>query len=138
MNKDPYIVPDEAPLIILDIKSAVCMANNDKDTNNTSHIYRRDNFVRNGKNSKMHNIDWCEGGLQLEDISTKNNGEHYLTPKMKYIMVRLDNRDITVVQECWFYYQNEIYHHKDWQLRQNTCTRGVKGYRIVFGTRVMH
>ena len=39
----------------------------------------------------MHNIDWCEGGLQLAEITTKNVGDHYLTPGMKYIMVILDN-----------------------------------------------
>ena len=39
----------------------------------------------------MQNIDWCEGGLRLEDIATNNVGEHDLTPRMKYIMVRLDN-----------------------------------------------
>ena len=31
LNKDPYIVQEEAPLVILDIKYAVCMANNGKD-----------------------------------------------------------------------------------------------------------
>ena len=49
----------------------------------------------------MHNIDWCEGGLQLAKISTKNVSENDLTPRMKYIMVRLDNWDITLVQEGW-------------------------------------
>ena len=39
----------------------------------------------------MHNIDWCEGGLQLSDISTKNVVENYLNTRMKYIMVILDN-----------------------------------------------
>ena len=38
----------------------------------------------------MHKIDWCEGGLQLSHISTKNVGEHDLVPRMKYIMVRLE------------------------------------------------
>ena len=32
LNKDPDIVPEEAPLIVLDIKSAMCMAKNGKDT----------------------------------------------------------------------------------------------------------
>ena len=36
-------------------------------------------------------IDWCEGGLQLAGIVTKNVSEPDLTPRMKYIMVRLDN-----------------------------------------------
>ena len=49
----------------------------------------------------MHNINWCEWGLQLVDIATNNVGEPDLTPKMKYIMVRLDNWDRTLVQEGW-------------------------------------
>ena len=47
----------------------------------------------------MHNIDWCEEGLQLADIGTKNVSEPYLTPRMKYIMVRLEKCDRTLVQE---------------------------------------
>ena len=64
-------------------------------------------FVRNGEKCKMHKIEWCEGGLQLADIGTKNVSEPDLTPRMKYIMVRLEN---------W---------------RQNTFKRGVIVYRIV-------
>ena len=63
-------------------------------------------LVRNGENCKMHKINWCEGGLQLADIGTKNISEPDLTPRMKCIMVRLEN---------WI---------------QNTCTRGVIEYRI--------
>ena len=55
----------------------------------------------------MHKIDWCEGGLQLADIGTKNVSKPDLTPWIKYIMVRLEN------------------------LRHNTCTRGVIVYRII-------
>ena len=65
------------------------------------------NFVRNGEKCKMHKIDWCEGVLQLADIGTNNVSEPDLTPRMKYIMVRLEN------------------------LRQNTFTRGVIEYIIV-------
>ena len=65
LNKDSDIVPEEAPLIILDSKSDFCMAKNIKDTNNTRHIYRRVYFVRNDENCKMHNLGWCEGGLKL-------------------------------------------------------------------------
>ena len=36
LNKDPYIVPEEALLIILDRKFSVCKAKNDKHTNHTS------------------------------------------------------------------------------------------------------
>ena len=91
LNKDPEIVPEEAPLIVLDSKSTMCMDKNGKDTKHTRHIARRIHFVRNGEKCKMHKIDWCEGGLQLENIATKNVVEPYLTPRMKYIMVRLDN-----------------------------------------------
>ena len=85
------MVPKEAPLIVLDIKLAMCMANNGKDTKHTRHISRRMHFVRNGEKCKMHKIDWCEGGLQLSDIGTNNVIEPDLTPRMKYIMVRLEN-----------------------------------------------
>ena len=77
------------------------MAKNGKDIKQTRHIARIMHFVRNGENCKMHKIDWCEGGLQLSDISTKNVGEPDLTSRMKYIMVRLDNWDRTHVQEGW-------------------------------------
>ena len=69
----------------------MCMANNSKYTKHKIHIVRRMHFVRNGENCKMHNIDWCEGGLQLADISANNFDENDLTPRMKYIMVRLEN-----------------------------------------------
>ena len=38
LKKDSDKVPEEGPLIILDGKSSVCMAKNDKDTNYTRHI----------------------------------------------------------------------------------------------------
>ena len=37
----------------------------------------------------MHKIYWCEVGLKLANIGTKNVGEPNLTPRMKYIMERL-------------------------------------------------
>ena len=39
----------------------------------------------------MQKIDWCEGGLKLADIGTKNVSEPDLIPRVKYIMVRLEN-----------------------------------------------
>ena len=78
-------------MIALDSKSAMCMAKNGNDTKHTRHIARRIHFVSNGDNCKMHKIYWCEGGLQLADIGTKNVSEPDLTPRMKYIMVRLQN-----------------------------------------------
>ena len=67
------------------------MAKNGNDTNYTRKISRRVNFARNGEKCKMNKIDWCEGGLQLEEISTRNFGENYLNPTINYIMVRLNN-----------------------------------------------
>ena len=67
------------------------MAKNGKDSNHTRHIFRRLHLMRNGYKFKMHKIDWCEGGLQLAYIATKNFGENYLNPRMKYIMVILEN-----------------------------------------------
>ena len=48
LNKNPHIVPEEAPIIILDSKSSVCMSKNVKDTKHTRHISRGVHFVRNG------------------------------------------------------------------------------------------
>ena len=91
LNGDPDMIPKEAPLIVLDSKSAMYMAKNGKDTKHTRHIARRIHFVRNGEKCKMQKIDWCERGLQLADIVTKNVSEPDLTPRMKYIMVRIEN-----------------------------------------------
>ena len=94
-------------MIVLDSKSAMCIKKNGMDTKHTRHIGRRMHFVRNVEKCNMQKIEWCEGGLQLADIGTKNVSEPDLTPRMKYIMVRLEN---------W---------------RKNTCKRGVIEYRIV-------
>ena len=91
LNDNPDMVPKEAPLMVLDSKSAMCMAKNGKDTKHTRHIARRMHFVRNGEKCKMHKIDWCKGGLKLVDIGTKNVSEPELTPRIQYIMVRLEN-----------------------------------------------
>ena len=90
INEDPDTVPKKDHLIVLDSKSAMCTAKNGKDTKHTRHIARRIHLVRNGEKCKMHKIDWCEGGLQLADIDIKNVSETDLTPRMKYIMVRLE------------------------------------------------
>ena len=91
LKEDPDMVLKEALLIVLDRKYAMCMAKNGKDTKHTRQIARIMHLVRNGEKCKMHKIDWCEGGLQLADIGTKNVSEPDLTPRMKYIMVRLEN-----------------------------------------------
>ena len=69
----------------------MCMDNNSNNTKHTRHIARRMHFLRNGEKCKIHDIDWCEGGLQLEVIGTNNVSEYDLTPRMKYIILRLDN-----------------------------------------------
>ena len=83
----------------MDVKSAVCMDKNGKDTKHISNIAIRVNFVRNGENCKMQKIDWCEGGLKWEYFATKNFGENDLNPRMKYIMVRLENWYKSLVKE---------------------------------------
>ena len=80
-------------------KSDVCMANNGKDIKHTRIISRRVNFVRNCENCKLHTIDWCEGGLKLADIATKNVGENNLNYRMIFILVILDNSYKKLVQE---------------------------------------
>ena len=54
LNEDPDMVSKESPFIVLDSKSAMCMAKNGKDTKHTRHIARRNHFVRNGEHFKMH------------------------------------------------------------------------------------
>ena len=100
-NKDPEIVSEEAPLILLDSRSDVRTDKNGKDTKHTRHISRRVKFLRNSEKWKINKIDWCEGGLQLSDIATKNVCKNDLNPRMKYIMVRFDNREKTLLQEGW-------------------------------------
>ena len=51
------MVPKEAPLIVLDSKSSMCMAKNGKDSKHIRHIARRMNFLSNGEKYKMHKID---------------------------------------------------------------------------------
>ena len=56
LHEDPDMVPKEALLIVLDRKSAMCMAKNVKDTKHTRHIARRMHFLRNGVKCNMHKI----------------------------------------------------------------------------------
>ena len=102
------MVPEQAPLIILDRKSAICMVNNGKDTKHTIHTATIMHLVRNGEERNMHKQMWCETCLQLVDIGAKNVREDELNPRLGYAMVILDNL-------------------------QNNCQRGVTGYRIFLG-----
>ena len=72
LNKDPDLVPEQAPIVILDNKSDMCMAKNSDYTKNTRHISIRMHFVRNGEEWNFHKILWCELGLLLVEIGTKN------------------------------------------------------------------
>ena len=90
LNKNPAIVTEEDPLIVLDSKSAMCMAKNGKNTKYTRHISRGMNFITNGERFKMQKIDWCGGGLKLANVATKNIDDPDLTPRMKYNIVILD------------------------------------------------
>ena len=56
LEKYSDIVPESVSLIILHIKSDMCMANNGMNINNNRHISRRVLFLRNGKNCKMYKI----------------------------------------------------------------------------------
>ena len=75
MNKYPDMVLENALLIILDIKSVVCMANNGKYNKHTRHISRRMYFVWNSEEWNIQKNVWCEGGLILTDIGTNNVSE---------------------------------------------------------------
>ena len=57
LNKDQDIVPEEAHLIVLDSKSAICISKNGTDTKHTRHIARRIHFVRNGGTSEHPRSD---------------------------------------------------------------------------------
>ena len=72
LNKDPDVVPEKPPLIILDSKSDICMSKNVKDTKRTRQISRRMHLVRNVKECNLHRKVWCEGGMKLADIVTNN------------------------------------------------------------------
>ena len=49
MSKDPDVVLEQAPIILLDIKSAVFVANNVKVTKHAIHISKIIHLVRNGE-----------------------------------------------------------------------------------------
>ena len=60
LNKDSYIVSEEAPLIIFYSKYTVHMAKNGEDNKHACHIARRITFVSNGERCKVHKIDWYD------------------------------------------------------------------------------
>ena len=60
----------------------MCTAKNGKDSKHTTHIFIRVHFVKNSDNCKIHKIEWCEVGLQLEYVATNNFGGTYFNPRM--------------------------------------------------------
>ena len=63
------------------------MADDGKDTKHTRNISIRMHFVINGEKCNMHETVWCEGGLQLEVILTKNVRGYGLNTRLGYTMV---------------------------------------------------
>ena len=85
------MVLKQTPIIILDRKSAICMAKNGNDTKHTRHIFIIMQFVRNYEDYNFHNTVWHKGGLQLADIRTNNFREDEYNPILGYAMVGLEN-----------------------------------------------
>ena len=103
------MVLEKSLLIILDRKPSICMAGKYKYTKHTRKISRRIKFVINGEEWNFHKTFWCEVFLKLVDIVTNHFRLDRLNPRLGYAMVIL----------------------KNWQ---NTCQRGVTGYRKVWKT----
>ena len=74
------------------------MSKNGNDANYTNHIAIRVYFVINVEKWKMQKIDCFEGGLKLADIKTKNALDNDLNPRIKYIILRLNNWYKTLVR----------------------------------------
>ena len=72
LDKDADMVSEQAPPILLDIKWAIYMAKNIKDTKHTRQISIIIHFVINGEECNFHKTMWYEVDMQLEDIWTKN------------------------------------------------------------------
>ena len=44
------------------------------------------------ENANLHKTVWCEVGIKLEDIGTRNVRDDELNPRLEYSMVRLEHR----------------------------------------------
>ena len=53
---------------------------------NIRKLYGRIHLVRHGEDFNMHKTVWCEGGMQLEDIGTKNVREDELDTRLEYFL----------------------------------------------------
>ena len=94
-KKDPDVFPDQAPLIIFDNKSDLCMAKDGKDTKHNRHIAIITQLIRNGEYLNLHNTVWYGGGLKLTYIGTNNVREDQLNTRLGYNMVIIYNRQKT-------------------------------------------
>ena len=56
LNKDLDLVPEQAHIIILDIKSSTCMDNSDKDKKHIRQISRIMNISRYGEECSFHRM----------------------------------------------------------------------------------
>ena len=65
------------------------MDSNGKGTKHTRQIVQRILFLINGEECIFHKTVWCEGGMQLVDIVTKNVMEDELNTILVYAMARL-------------------------------------------------
>ena len=58
-NKNPYVFSEQSIYIILNIKLAMCMAKNGKDTKHTRHFSIIVHFVINCDDFNVQNTVWC-------------------------------------------------------------------------------
>ena len=75
------------------------MDTNSKGTKHTWQISRRIHSVRNSEEWNLHKTVWCEVGLQMEDIGTKNVREDRLNSRLGYDMLRLKSWQNTCQKE---------------------------------------
>ena len=69
------------------------------------------------KTTKCTGLNGMREVCKFAEIATKNVGEHDLNPRMKYVMVRLDNWYITLVQEGL--------HNTGFSMEQKFCMTGL-------------
>ena len=86
--RDPDAATFPIP-VVLDSRSAQAMGNSFRDTKHTRHIARRYHYVRTGAQEGHWVLHWCEAGLQLADVGTKNLPGRDLQPRLGYIQVEV-------------------------------------------------
>ena len=66
------MIPEQAPLVILDGKSDLCMVNNFSDTKHNTNISSRIQLVTNVEELNLNKTVWCVEVMQLSDIGPKD------------------------------------------------------------------